>query len=159
MHYIVMTWHPFIVLYLIQHVPLNYFIKVILRKNSLICVHMNVNLSYCSHTMNQEEPKLQLILFLVHSWYWIWKVKSSLLHCGMQCSMQRMCICFYATNFGYPRIFKTKCTSHTVCTLHTEISIVQNSSLVNLYCVFHTTALFRMHQIVLRIKHDLINLM
>ncbi len=27
-----MTWHPFIVLYLIQCVPLNYFIKVILRK-------------------------------------------------------------------------------------------------------------------------------
>ncbi len=60
--------------------------------------------------------------------------------------MQLMCICFYAIDFGHPRI-KKKCMSHRhthlsikvthifMCTLHAEISVVQNrNSVVNLFC-------------------------
>ncbi len=38
---------------------------------------------------------------------------------------------------NWKNAYRTQCA-------HTEISTVQNSSLVNLYSVFHTTALFRM---------------
>lgn len=136
-----MTWHTFIVLYLIQRVPINYFIEVILRnikkEFTYLCTYECKIVLLQSHHESRR-AKIAADIISGSLWYWIWKVKSSLLHCGMQCFMQCMCIKFWLSKN------LKKCMSHTVCTLHTEISIIQNSSLVNLYSVFHTTALFRM---------------